>query len=197
MKLTRDFYQRSALEAAPDLLGKLLVHQTAEGLAAGMIVEAEAYIGAVDKASHAYQCRSPRTEVMYGAGGLAYVYLIYGIYYCFNVVTGMEDQAEAVLIRALEPVAGLDLMQRRRGAKVKVQNLTSGPGKLCQALAITKAQYGLTLTGEELYLEEYREVTPQERGVSTRVNVDYAEEARNFPWRFYLKGNPYVSVKPS
>lgn len=196
MKLTKDFYQRSALEVAPDLLGKLLVHQTAEGRAAGMIVEAEAYIGEVDKASHAYECRSVRTEVMYQAGGLAYVYLIYGMYHCFNVVTGPEDQAEAVLIRALEPVEGLELMQRRRGAKVKVPNLTSGPGKLCQALAITKAQYGMDLTGTALYLENYRKVKAAELGISTRINVDYAEEAKDFPWRFYLRGNKFVSAKP-
>lgn len=191
--LPSSFYVRPATVVAKDLLGKLLVHKSPEGTTAGMIVETEAYMGAVDKACHAWQNRSPRTEIMYHRGGVAYVYLIYGMYYCFNVVTGPEGAGDAVLIRAVEPVQGINLMQKRRGAQTSVLNLCRGPGKLCQALGITKAEYGADLRSGMLTVEPYLCITEAQLGISSRINIAYAEEARDFPWRFFLKGNIYVS----
>ncbi|MCH4156990.1 MAG: DNA-3-methyladenine glycosylase [Acidaminococcaceae bacterium] len=187
------FYLRPATVVARELLGKLLVHKSPEGTTAGMIVETEAYEGAVDKACHAWHNRSPRTKIIYQRGGLAYVYLIYGMYNCFNVVAGPRDTADAVLIRALEPVQGIDLMQRRRGPRVDLRNFCRGPGKLCQALGITRAQYGADLRTSPLTIEPYLRFAAADIGVSPRRNIDYAEEARDFPWRFYLQDNIFVS----
>ena len=190
------FFSGSAAEAAPLLLGKLLCHETREGLAAGMIVEAEAYCGPEDDAAHSFGGRrTARTEAMFGPPGRAYVFSLYGMHRCFNVVTGPEGCPQAVLIRALEPVEGLALMAARRGTDDPLR-LCSGPGKLCQALAIGKDQYGLDLFGSELYLAEYRDFPPEEILVSPRVNVDYALGYRDRLWRFFLKDSPFVSRVP-
>lgn len=196
IRMNHSFFRQDTVELARKLLGCLLVHRTTEGVAAGMIVETEAYVGAVDKACHAYQNRSERTEIMYHDGGYAYVYLIYGMHYCFNVVTGPEEEGNAVLIRALEPVLGLDLMQRRRNTKL-LQNLCSGPGKVCQALGITKNEYGLDLCdpASPLRLIKFRHIPDELIASSSRINVAYAEEAAAWPWRFYVKSNTFVSVK--
>ena len=187
------FFSGSAAETAPLLLGKLLCHETREGLAAGMIVEAEAYCGPEDDAAHSFGGRrTARTEAMFGPPGHAYVFRLYGMHSCFNVVAAPEGSPQAVLIRALEPVEGLALMAARRGVSDPLQ-LCSGPGKLCQALAIGKDQYGLDLFGSELYLAEYRDFPPEEILVSPRVNVDYATEYRDRLWRYYLRDNPHVS----
>ena len=188
------FFRQDTVELARKLLGCLLVHRTSDGVAGGMIVEAEAYVGAIDKACHAYRNRSERTEIMYHDGGYAYVYFIYGMHHCFNVVTGPEGEGNAVLIRALEPVIGLELMQRRRNTK-SVQNLCNGPGKICQALAISKNEYGLDLcaTDSPLRLIRYRHIPGAKIGATPRINVAYAEEAAAWPWRFYVKDNLYVS----
>jgi DNA-3-methyladenine glycosylase len=175
-------------------LGKLLVHKSAEGITAGMIVETEAYVGSMDKACHAYKGKTDRNAgYVSRAGGLAYVYFIYGMYNCFNVVSGPKNVADAVLIRALEPVQGIDLMQRRRGPRVDLRNFCRGPGKLCQALGITRAQYGADLRTSPLTIEPYLRFAAADIGVSPRRNIDYAEEARDFPWRFYLQDNIFVS----
>ncbi len=189
------FFRQDTVELARKLLGCLLVHRTPDGVAGGMIVEAEAYVGAIDKACHAYRNRSERTEIMYHDGGHAYVYFIYGVHYCFNVVTGPEGEGNAVLIRALEPVIGLELMQRRRNAK-SVRNLCNGPGKLCQALAISKNEYGMDLCAADslLRLIRYRHVPDAQIVATPRINVAYAEEAAAWPWRFYVKENPFVSI---
>lgn len=190
------FFSGSAAEAAPLLLGKLLCHETREGLAAGMIVEAEAYCGPEDDAAHSFGGRrTARTEAMFGPPGRAYVFSLYGMHCCFNVVTGPEGCPQAVLIRALEPVEGLALMAARRGTADPLQ-LCSGPGKLCQALAIGKGQYGLDLFGSELFLAEYRDFSPEEILVSPRVNVDYALGYRDRLWRFFVKDSPFVSRVP-
>ena len=188
------FFRQDTVELARKLLGMLLVHRTAEGVAAGMIVETEAYVGAVDKACHAYQNRSERTEIMYHNGGVAYVYFIYGMHYCFNVVTGPEGEGNAVLIRALEPVIGLELMRKRRRMN-QLRNLCSGPGKVCQALAITKNEYGLDLCAADspLRLIRYRHISDAQSVATPRINVAYAEEAAAWPWRFYVKDNLFVS----
>ena len=194
--LNRAFYETGAAELAPRLLGKLLCHRTAEGLAAGMIVEAEAYCGPADDAAHSFGGRrTARTEAMFGPAGRAYVFRIYGMHCCFNVVAAREGEPQAVLIRALEPVAGLALMAARRGTEDPLQ-LCSGPGKLCRALDIGMAQYGLDLRGSELFLANFRDFSPAEICVSPRVNVDYAEVWRDAPLRFFLKDSPYVSRVP-
>ena len=192
--MNHSFFRQDTVELARKLLGCLLIHRTPDGITGGMIVEAEAYVGASDKACHAYRNRSERTEIMYGDGGFAYVYLIYGMHHCFNVVTGPAGEGNAVLIRALEPVIGLELMRKRRQAD-KLQNLCSGPGKVCQALGITKNEYGLDLCAEDspLRLVLYRRIPDDQVASSPRINVAYAEEAAAWPWRFYVKDNMYVS----
>lgn len=192
----KDILSLGAAEAAPLLLGKLLCRRTEEGLTAGMIVETEAYCGAEDDAAHSFGGRpTARTAAMFGPPGRAYVFRIYGMHCCFNVVTAPEGQPQAVLIRALEPVEGLALMAERRGTSDPLQ-LCSGPGKLCRALDIGMAQYGLALDSEELFLAEYRDFSPGEISISPRVNVDYAEAWRDAPLRFFLKDSPYVSRVP-
>ena len=192
--MNHSFFRQDTVELARKLLGCLLVHRTPDGVAGGMIVEAEAYVGAIDKACHAYRNRSGRTEIMYHDGGYAYVYLIYGMHHCFNAVTGPEGEGNAVLIRALEPVIGLDLMQQRRNTK-NVRHLCSGPGKVCQALGITKNEYGLDLCAADspLRLIRYRYIPDAQIVATPRINVAYAEEAAAWPWRFYVKDNLYVS----
>lgn len=192
-KLTRDFYLEDAVLLSQKLIGKKLIHKTPFGTLSGMIVETEAYRGMDDQASHAYPNRNtPRTRIQFGQGGFAYVYKIYGMYDCFNVVTGEQDQPMSSLIRAIMPLEGLKEMYTFRKVK-KEYDLGNGPGKLCAALKITKEQYGMDLCGDELYLEDYKSFTAKEIGVSPRINIDYAKESINLPWRFYLKDSPYVS----
>lgn len=192
-RLPPDFYARSALEVAPDLLGKLLVHVTVEGIVSGYITEAEAYMGPEDKAAHTYGGKkTKRTQAMFGPPGHAYIYLIYGMYYCFNVVVATEGQPQAVLVRALEPKDGINLMLTRRRFKQdltpkKLYQLTNGPGKLCQALGISKEQYGYDLTGNKLFITPGIPVAPENICTKPRVNVDYAGEWDQLPWRFVWK----------
>ena len=190
-KLDSSFYARNACNVAENLIGKILVHDSHDGITSGIIVEAEAYRGPEDKAAHSYAGkRTARTEIMYHEGGLAYVYLIYGMYYCFNVTASVPGKPEAVLIRALEPLEGIPLMIQRRGIS-DIRNLCNGPGKLCSAMGITNEHYGLNLCGNELYITEgvkdFRVMT------SERVNIDYAEECKNFMWRYFAEGNKFVS----
>ncbi len=188
------------MDVAKDLLGKILVHKIGETIISGKIVETEAYVGAVDKAAHTYNNRrTPRTEVMFGDGGYVYVYLIYGMYHCMNVVTGVEGDGEAVLLRALEPIEGIEQMAINRFnknlnelKKRELKLLTNGPGKLCSALGITKEDYGEDLTGNKIYIYD-NEIEKFHVVSSNRINIGYAEEAQDFPWRFYIEGNPYVS----
>ncbi|MDF2588758.1 MAG: 3-methyladenine glycosylase [Anaerocolumna sp.] len=194
MKLQRSFYQKNAIEVAKELLGKVIVHESSEGITKGKIVEVEAYMGPMDAAAHSYKVKSTRTNVQYGEGGYAYVYLIYGMYYCMNIVANTPDVPEVVLLRALEPVEGIDLMKQRRKTD-KMSNLCSGPGKLCQALGIDKTNYGMDLCGDELYLEYPKEKEDIEIEASKRINIDYAGEAKDYLWRFTIKGNKFLSVK--
>lgn len=199
------FFEQPTLDLAKALLGSLLVHDTPEGCTAGRIVEVEAYIGPGDKAAHSHGGRiTPRNRVMYGPPGYAYIYKIYGLHYCFNVVSGPANAPEAVLVRAIEPVIGIPLMARRRGIPVessgcgwpvnRLKRLTDGPGKLCQAMGITKAQYGWNLRASPLRIEPCGQPVPEREILcGPRIGIDYAEEAREFPWRFWIKGNPYVS----
>ena len=192
-KLPRDFYARPVLVVARECVGKVLVRRTPDGVTAGRIVECEAYRGPQDKAAHSARGRTKRTEAMFGPPGYAYVFLLYGTSWAFNIVTSVEGEPHAVLIRALEPVVGIDTMVERRKRMQAGRELTNGPGKLCQALAITGADYGRDLCGDELFLQ----AGPRKRlGRSARINVDYAGSWALRPWRFFECGNPYVSVAP-
>lgn len=192
-KLKHDFYIRDANLVAHDLIGKILVHESDEGITSGIIVETEAYKGPEDKASHTYNNkRTSRTEIQYKEGGFAYVYMIYGMYYCFNITVNISGKPEAVLIRALEPLEGIDLMMKRRKTENAI-NLCNGPGKLCSAMKITKYNYGDDLCGEKIYLLD--ENISMKIKTSSRINIDYAEEYKLMPWRYYAEGNKYISKK--
>ena len=194
--LNTGFYLRSADIVAKELLGKLLVHFTEKGNMSGIIVETEAYTGAEDAASHAYRnLRTGRTEVMYANGGCAYIYLIYGMYNCLNVVANIENKPEAVLIRALQPLDGVELMKANRGSKpnIKVTDLCNGPGKLCKALGIDRKLNGISLTGDELFIVDHMSVKEKDIKISPRVNIDYAGEAKDYMLRYYLSDNKHVS----
>lgn len=195
MKLPREFYLQDGITVGKALLGKVLVHNTEEGITKGIIVETESYMGVTDKAAHSYKDKKDgRCSIQYKEGGYAYIYMIYGMYYCMNIVANMESVPEAILIRALQPLEGMALMENRRNTK-KQKALLSGPGKLCAAMGINKNNYGMDLCGDQLYIEEPEEKTEFEIEVSRRINIDYAEEAKDFLWRFTIKDNPYVSVK--
>jgi DNA-3-methyladenine glycosylase len=198
MILQRPFYKRDTTVVAKDLLGKILVHESSQGLTAGRVVETEAYRGPEDQAAHSSGGRrTARNEVMFGEKGRAYVYFIYGLYYCFNVTAGnVPGKPEAVLIRALEPVAGQNIMAKRRSlTKTKGANLTNGPSKLCMAMGISKSQNRTDLSAPPLYIEDAPSVSDDDIVETTRIGVDYAGDWKNKSWRFYLKGNNFVSTK--
>lgn len=195
MKLPREFYlRRDTLQIARDLLGKLLVVPSEDGhRIAGMIVETEAYLGAIDKAAHSYNNRrTKRTETMFAVGGTAYVFFIYGMYFQFNIVVGAVDVPHAILIRAVEPIENIEIMRERRG-KMADKNLTSGPGKLCVAFAVDKSFDNADLLEEKVWLEDFKMFSGGEIESGKRVGIDYAEEFAAEPWRFWVKNNLYVS----
>ncbi|MDF9407411.1 DNA-3-methyladenine glycosylase [Pelotomaculum isophthalicicum JI] len=187
--LPRAFYDRDTVTVARELLGSLLVHMSPEGITAGKIVETEAYLQG-DPACHASRGITRRNRVMFGAPGYAYVYFIYGMYYCFNVVSAPEGVGEAVLIRALEPVEGLQLMRLRR-KRERLEELCGGPAKLVQAMGITRSHNGMDLTGGTLFIHKAQE-TNEPIVMTTRVGI---REGADMPLRFYLKGNRFVSKK--
>ena len=190
--LPPDFYANETTAVARALLGKLLVHETPQGTLAGRIVETEAYL-ADDPACHAYSGKkTPRTAVMFGAPGVAYIYFIYGVHHCFNVVTGPEGRGEAVLIRALEPVCGIELMQAYRNQRV-LKNLCSGPGKLVYAMGITRSLNACSLREPPLYLAD-PVAAPEKFKIVTTTRIGIAKGAA-LPLRFYIKGNPFISRK--
>jgi len=199
-KLERDFYLRDTLVVAKELLGKQLVHEAQDFRIVCRIVETEAYVGPEDKGSHSYGGRrTNRNEVMYHIGGTSYVYLIYGMYYCFNVVTEQADKPAAVLVRAVDPVESVGHMSQLRygmefpslSSKQKL-GLCNGPGKLCIAMGIGKAENGLDLCGSKLYIRDAQN-EPFSIKSTPRINIDYAGEYAGKPWRFYIEGNKYVS----
>lgn len=197
-KLDNSFYDRpGVVKVARDLLGKVLVTAFDGQRTSGRIVEVEAYNGVVDRASHAYSGRrTRRTEIMFGPGGSAYVYLIYGIYHLFNVVTNRKDVPHAVLVRALEPMDGIPLMLKRRGKPKLDHTLTRGPGNLSRAMGLLTTHTGTSLSGDEIFIED--DGYKPKRGeivAGPRIGVDYAGEDSTLAYRFYLKGNVYVSGK--
>lgn len=204
-KLKKSFYQRDTTLVAQELLGKRLVHIVNGKRLSGIITETEAYLGIKDRGCHTFGNRkTKRTESMYLTGGHSYVYLIYGIYDCLNVVTQKEDIPEAVLIRSLEPDEGLMVMAKNRKQKTfdpenkkHLWNLTTGPGKLAQALKITRNHNELLLTDDQLFIEDVgMKIKPANIIASPRVGIDYAQEAKHWELRFTIKDNFYISRKP-
>ncbi|MDR7235492.1 DNA-3-methyladenine glycosylase [Neobacillus drentensis] len=190
MPLPQDFYDQPTLELAKALLGCLLVKETTEGITAGYIVETEAYIGPGDKAAHSFNNRrTARTEVMFHRSGLAYTYQMH-THCLFNVVSGGEERPQAVLIRALEPWYGIELMKIRRGMESPI-GLTNGPGKLTKSLGITKEDYGRPLTLPPLYIANG--FSPESISAGKRIGIDNAGEARDYLWRFWVTNNKFVS----
>ena len=195
-KLPRRFYTRDdTLLIARQLLGQRLVVPTTDGArVSGRIVETEAYMGPEDRAAHSYgNRRTPRTETMFAKGGVAYVYFIYGMYYQFNVVTNTESIPHAVLVRALEPLEGIEIMRERRPVKDD-RSLTSGPGKLCLAMGIDRSYNRADLLGNLVWIEEGDgNIAESLIASGPRIGIDYAGEYVHKPWRFWIRDNPYVS----
>lgn len=188
--LPQEFYEQPTLDLAKALLGCLLVKETEQGIAAGYIVETEAYIGPIDRAAHSYNNRrTGRTEVMFHRSGLAYTYLMH-THCLFNVVSGGEEKPEAVLVRAIEPQDGIELMKNRRGLD-DLKSLTNGPGKLTKSLGITMEDYGSSLTLPPLYITNG--FCPESISVGKRIGIDNAGEAKDYPWRFWITDNKFVS----
>lgn len=193
--LPRKFYTRPVLTVAEELLGKMLVKNEGKNLLAGRIVEVEAYDGKIDEASHSFKGITKRNEVMFNEGGYLYVYFTYGAHFCCNVVAGKKNYGAAVLIRAVEPVTGIDVMIKRRfGRKLKngneIFNLTSGPGKVCKAFGINREHSGIDLTDNFIFIMNEPKINKSKMGVSKRVGIS---KSVDLPWRFFEKGNPFLS----
>lgn len=190
-KLTRSFYERpNVVQIAQDLLGKILFTQVEGIIAAGRIVETEAYNGREDKACHTFLKRTKRTEIMYGHGGTAYIYLCYGIHHLFNIVTNKEGLADAILIRGIDPLMGIEEMQKRRNNH---SNLGAGPGVLTKSMGLTKGQTGIGLESNEIWIANDPSAEPFNMVTDVRIGIDYAEEDAFLPWRFYVDGSKNVS----
>lgn len=194
--LNEQFYiQDNVVQIAQDLLGKILVTNIDGQTTSSMIVETEAYAGVNDKASHAYNGRrTKRTETMYAKGGVAYVYLCYGIHHLFNIVTNIANVPHAILIRGAEPIDGIDIMMKRRGVSTLKNTLTAGPGSLSKAMGINTNHTGLPLYGSDIFIEDRGIVIrPEDIIKGTRVGVAYAKQDALLPYRFWLNDNKYVS----
>ena len=194
--LQRDFYDRPTLRVARDLLGCMLVRRSQQGVAAGIVVETEAYCGVRDRACHAFGGRrTPRNEIMFGPPGFAYVYFTYGMHHCFNIVTRGQGHPEAVLVRSVLPVSGLPLMRQRRSAANGIADvrLARGPGNLCRALGIDRSLNGADLTDSPLIILPGKPIPPAEVRRLPRIGIAYAGEYTDKPWRFLVRDHPAVS----
>ena len=192
VKLPQSFYTRpNVVEISRDLIGKYLFTQIEGELTGGKILETEAYDGRKDKACHAFLKRTKRTEVMYENGGIAYIYLCYGIHHLFNIVTNKNGLADAILIRAIEPLVGEDLMRSRRN---NARNIASGPGVLSQSLSLHKELTGIDLTGDQVWIAQNKNDQLPQIETDVRIGIDYAGEDALLPWRFLWKDHPLVSV---
>jgi DNA-3-methyladenine glycosylase len=199
MKLPQSYYlNESVVEISRDLLGKYLFTRIDGDITGGCIVETEAYNGAVDRASHAFGNRNtPRTSTMFLEGGITYVYLCYGIHEMFNIVTSSHGHPQAILIRAIEPTIGIDVMLARRGMETLKSNITAGPGSVAKALGISRKINAVSLQGDTIWIEDKGlNFTNEQVAAMPRVGVAYAKEDALLPYRFYVKGNAYVS-KPN
>jgi DNA-3-methyladenine glycosylase len=207
VKLKREFYIRPVLTVAKELLGKILIRTfdpfpdsnsfLTSHILAGKIVEVEAYDGSIDEAAHTFIGKTKRNEIMFGQGGLLYVYFTYGAHFCSNVVTGLEGEGTAILLRAIEPIFGLEQMtQNRFGRDLKNDkeklNLTNGPGKICQAFCIDKDDYGTDLTKNKIFILDQPPVNIKDLVISKRIGIS---KSVHLPWRFYIKNNPWISRK--
>ncbi|MCG6912318.1 DNA-3-methyladenine glycosylase [bacterium BMS3Abin03] len=196
-KIRREFYQRDVLTVAKELPGKILVKKKGKSYLSGRIVEVEAYDGEIDQAAHSYLGRTKRNEIMFGEGGYLYVYLSYGVHFCCNVVTGVKNKGTAILIRAVEPIEGIGIMSKNRFGKKsltekEMNNLTSGPGKVCKAFGIGISHYGIDLTGDKIFLLN-ADLKKGEKIISSkRIGIT---KSAHLPWRFFIKNNPYLSRK--
>jgi len=193
--LTRKFYIRPVLTVAKDLLGKVLIRKEGSSIFAGQIIEVEAYDGKVDKASHSFNGKTKRNEVMFNEGGYFYVYFTYGAHFCCNVVTGKRNHGQAVLIRAIEPLVGIKKMIENRfgrelNSEKEIYNLTSGPGKICKAFGFNKEHSGLDLTNSSVFIVDRPKLKKNLIGVSKRIGIT---KSISLPWRFFEIGNPYLS----
>ena len=200
LKLPQSFYVRNeVVQVAKDLLGKVLITNFENRITAGRIVETEAYNGAYDKASHAYNNRrTNRTEVMYANGGVAYVYLCYGIHQMFNVVTNEKNIPHAVLIRAVEPMIGIETMLERSQKNIHGFDITKGPGNVAKSFGLHTSHSGISLLSDEIFFaSDNYEIEQNGIMATVRIGVDYAQEDALLPYRFIVKGNPYVSGKRS
>jgi len=198
-KLPSSFYLgKDVVRMAEELLGKILVTNWNGIITSGRIVECEAYAGVMDKASHASGGRrTARNEIMYGVGGYAYVYLCYGIHHLFNVVTNLKDVPHAILIRALDPFEGIEEMLLRAHKKKLDYSLTRGPGNVSKALGIFTKHTGTSLTGKRIFIaDDGEKYNNKQIAASPRIGVDYAGEDALLSYRFYVRGNPFVSGKP-
>ena len=192
--LPREFYHRDTEVVARELLGAILEVHSSDGVAAGRIVETEAYLGEHDLACHAAAGRTTRTEPLYGAPGIAYVYFIYGMYWCFNAVTRAENEPSAVLVRAVEPVEGIALMRRRRPRARREHDLTNGPGKLCLALGIGREHNGARLDRPPILIRAGESIADADVVVTPRIGIT---QSADWPLRYFIKDNSYVSKTPS
>jgi len=196
-KLKRNFYTRELLIVAKELLGKTLVKKDKDQILSGKIVEVEAYDGSMDEAAHTFIGKTKRNEIMFGVGGFLYVYFTYGAHFCSNVVTGEIGHGTAVLIRAIEPIKGMNVLIKNRFNRNLVNekekyNLTNGPGKICQAMSINKSHYGIDLTGNQIYLLDATKISDDEIVITKRIGI---KKSVDLPWRFYIKNNPFVSKR--
>jgi DNA-3-methyladenine glycosylase len=194
-KLQKKFYERYVLEVAADLLGKIFVKRNGNNILSGRIVETEAYDGEMDAAAHSYNGKTKRNAVMFDGSGLLYVYFIYGVHYCANVVTGERDQGQAVLIRGIEPINGIEHLSYNRFGNTRPGNkqhlnLSNGPAKLCKAFNITKDHNGIDLTGNSIYILDADLPLNSVIIKTTRIGI---KKSVDLPWRFYIKDNPFVS----
>ena len=192
MKKSKDFYKSDAITLAKNLIGKVLVHITDEGITKGIIVETEAYMGKVDDAAHSFKKSKKRTAIMYESGGYVYMYLSYGIHFNFNITCNYKNIPESVLIRALEPFNGIELMKKRRNIQ-DINKLCNGPGNLSKAMGFSLKDYGKDLTADEIYIED--KINNPTIVKSKRIGLNENKKSKNKLWRFYLKNNKYVSKK--
>ncbi len=196
-KLPREFYVRDTLTVARELLGKIFVRILNGEILAGRIIETEAYIAGEDESAHSSRGKTKRNATMFEEGGLLYVYFTYGMYYCANVVTNDKGKGDAVLLRSIEPLEGIEIFAQNRFGKTEItekekRNLLSGPGKICMAYNLTKTEDGADLLGDEIFILDARKVPRNKIVQTTRIGISKSKE---LPWRFYEKDNPYVSRK--
>ena len=196
-KLSREFYLQDTLTVARKLLGKIFVRILNGNILAGEIIETEAYIAGEDESAHSSRGKTKRNATMFEQGGVLYVYFTYGMYFCSNVVTGKEGQGDAVLLRSIEPLEGIEIFAQNRFGKKEItekekKNLLSGPGKICMAYDLTRNEDGTDLTGEKIFILDAPEIPDEKIVQTTRIGIS---KSKDLPWRFYEKDNPYVSKK--